>query len=65
MSVRPSAAPSQGLAKLALRLPGEGVPAHPHRPSLGGVLIDVKGVGKDVYLLIKFSVPLICKTWLG
>lgn len=65
MSVRPFAAPSQGLAKLALCLPGEGVPAGPHRPSLGRVLTDVKGVGKDIYLLIKFSVTLLCKTGLG
>lgn len=32
MSVRPFAAPSQGLAKLALCLPGEGVPARPYHP---------------------------------
>lgn len=32
MSVRPCAAPSQGLAKLALCLPGEAVPARPYCP---------------------------------
>lgn len=45
MSVSPFAAPSQGLAKLALCLPEEGIPAHPHHLFLGKVLTHVQGVG--------------------